>query len=46
VETPEGLTWKAGHSAVVPHVSNQSAKYSAGSAISPNLVIFLGYKTF
>jgi len=41
VDTPEGLTWKVGHSAVLPYVANQSAKYSAGSAISANLVVFL-----
>jgi hypothetical protein len=46
VNTPKGLTWKVGHSAGLPYVANQSAKYSAGSAISANLVVFLDYKTF
>jgi hypothetical protein len=32
--------WTVGHSAVLPYIANKSAKYSAQSAISANLVVF------
>jgi hypothetical protein len=46
VDIPEGLTWTVGHSAVLPYIANKSAKYSAGTAISADMVVFFSYKTF